>query len=464
MVSTAEIPRILPRPDLFGHPRGLTFLFATEMWERFSYYGMRALLVLYIVKYLLLPEHAENVIGLGVLKSTFESFLGPLGRQPLSSHIYGLYTGLVYLTPLLGGIVADRLLGQHRTIILGAVLMAVGHFMMAFEPLFLLALTLLILGNGAFKPNISAQVGSLYAPGDRRRDRAYSIFYVGINVGAFLAPLVCGTLGEELGWHYGFAAAGIGMTLALLIYLRALAILPPDEFHRAKMEAQYNKPLTRSEWRGILALIALFIPTTLFWATYEQQGNTLVLWADDHTDRYINLFFWRGEIPVTWFQAFNPFLIFAFTPFVIGLWARQAKRGSEPSTVTKMSLGCFGVALANLIMVGAAWSAAGDEASWLWLLGYFVVITIGELYLSPIGLSLVSKIAPARLVSMMMGFWLATSFVGNFIAGWLGSFWSGMDKLTFFLMIAGIAASAGAVILPFDRLLRSVMREQAISP
>ena len=220
--------------DLFGHPRGLTFLFATEMWERFSYYGMRALLVLYMVKYLLQPENAENVIGLGALKQFYESIFGPLGVQPFSSHIYGLYTGLVYLTPLFGGILADRVLGQHRTILLGAALMAIGHFMMAFEPLFLLALTMLILGNGAFKPNMSAQVGSLYAPGDPRRDRAYSIFYVGINLGAFLAPLVCGTLGEEFGWHYGFTAAGVGMTIALAIYLYAMPELPPDELHKAQ--------------------------------------------------------------------------------------------------------------------------------------------------------------------------------------------------------------------------------------
>jgi proton-dependent oligopeptide transporter, POT family len=450
--------------DLFGHPRGLTFLFATEMWERFSYYGMRALLVLYMTKYLLLPGHADNVLGLAALKHALESLIGPLGSQPLSSHIYGLYTGLVYLTPLFGGILADRLLGQHRTILLGAALMAAGHFMMAFEPLFLIALTLLILGNGAFKPNISAQVGGLYAPGDRRRDRAYSIFYVGINVGALLAPLICGTLGEEFGWHYGFTAAGIGMTIALLVYAFALPVLPADELHRAKLVAVEKKALDRKEWLRIFALIALFVPTAFFWAAYEQQGNTIVLWADDHTDRYVDLLFWRGDIPITWFQAFNPLLIIVFTPFVVGLWARQANRGTEPSTVIKMSLGCFGVALANLIMVGAAWSAAGDEASWLWLLGYFIVITIGELYISPIGLSLVSKLAPAHMVSMLMGLWLATSFAGNFIAGWLGSFWSGMDKVMFFLMIAGIATVAGAVILAFDRPLRGVIREEAVAP
>ena len=451
----------MARPrDLFGHPRGLTFLFATEMWERFSYYGMRTLLVLYMVKYLLLPGNAENVIGLGALKQFYEAMFGPLDVQPFSSHIYGLYTGLVYLTPFFGGILADRVLGQHRTILLGAALMAVGHFMMAFEPLFLIALATLILGSGAFKPNMSAQVGSLYATGDHRRDRAYSIFYVGINLGAFLAPLVCGTLGEELGWHYGFTAAGVGMTIALVIYAYAMPGLPPDELHKARAAGVEEKSLDRNEWCAILALVVLFVPTTLFWATYEQQGNTITLWADDYTDRSIDLVVWRGEIPTTWFQAFNPFMIFAFTPFIVALWAWQARRGTEPSTITKMSLGCFGVALANLIMVGAAWQSGGaPDASWLWLLAYFAVITVGELYISPIGLSLVSKVAPARMVSMLMGLWFLTSFTGNFISGWLGSLWSGMGKAMFFMMIAGIAGVAGAVILAFDRPLRNVIKD-----
>src|SRR5690349_15666857 len=464
MANSIQSQPISARTELFGHPRGLTFLFTTEMWERFSYYGMRSLLVLYMTKFLLLSDHSGSVIGLSGLHRALESVFGPLDVQPLSSQIWGLYTGLVYFTPLFGGLLADRVLGQRRTVVIGAVLMAIGHFMMASEQLFLFALLALILGSGCFKPNISTQVGGLYAPGDPRRDRAYSIFYVGINLGAFLAPLVCGTLGEELGWHYGFTAAGVGMTIALAIYLYAMPALPPDELHRAKAAGIEKKPLDRNERHGILALIALFVPTTLFWATYEQQGNTIVLWADDHTDRTINLILWHGEIPITWFQAFNPFLIFVFTPFIIALWAWQAKRGREPSTVTKMSIGCFGVTLANLIMVAAAWQAAGDEASWLWLLGYFVVITIGELYLSPIGLSLVSKVAPARMVSMLMGLWLATSFAGNLIAGWLGSFWSSMDKTTFFLMIAGIALIASAVILAFNRPLRNVISDQAAAP
>ena len=378
--------------------------------------------------------------------------------QPFASQIYGLYTGFVYLTPLFGGWLADHLLGQRRTVILGAGLMAVGHFMMAFEPLFLLALLTLILGNGAFKPNISTQVGGLYAQGDHRRDRAYSIFYVGINVGAFLAPLICGTLGEELGWHYGFAAAGVGMTIALAFYLYASPMLPPDEMHKAKAAGLDKKPLDRNEWRAILALIALFLPTTMFWAAYEQQGNTIALWASDHTDRTIDLIIWHGEIPVTWFQAFNPFMIFTFTPFIIAFWAWQEKRGMEPSTVTKMALGCLGVALSYLIMAGAAWSADGNSATWWWLFAYFVVITIGELYLSPIGLSLVSKIAPARMISTMMGLWLGTSFIGNFVAGWLGSFWSSMDKMSFFIMIAAVAASAGGVIWSFNRPLKGILQ------
>jgi POT family proton-dependent oligopeptide transporter len=458
--QTQTMRRRAPR-DFLGHPRGLAFLFSTEMWERFSYYGMRSLLVLYMVRYLLLPEHADNVIGLAALRSLLEGMFGPLGAQPFSSQIYGLYTGLVYFTPFFGGLLADRVLGQHKTIVIGASLMAIGHFMMAFEPLFLFALIALILGNGCFKPNMSAQVGSLYQHGDPRRDRAYSIFYVGINLGAFLAPLVCGTLGQEIGWHYGFGAAGVGMTAGLLIYLYALNsyALPVDEFHRSKAAGEYRGPLDRIERRAVIALLLLFLPNTLFWATYEQQGNTIALWADDYTDRTINLIFWHGEIPTTWFQAFNPFMIFAFTPFIVALWARQARRGSEPSSINKMALGCFGVTLANIIMAGAAWQAGGaPDASWLWLFAYFVVITIGELYLSPVGLSLVSKAAPARMVSMMMGVWLGTSFIGNFIGGWLGSFWSSMDKMYFFLMIASVAALAGVVIAAFNRPLGKILR------
>ncbi len=438
------------RAEIFGHPRALSYLFATEMWERFSYYGMRSLLVLYMVKYLLLPQRAADIVGLTSLKGALETLFGPLAAQPFASQIYGFYTGLVYLTPILGGLVADRVLGQRRTVIIGAALMALGHFMMAFEQLFLFALAILILGNGAFKPNISTQVGALYAPQDRRRDRAFSIFYVGINLGAFLAPLVCGTLGEEFGWHYGFAAAGIGMTIGLVIYLAATPSLPKDAFARRRSP---DKPLDRNEWRSIVALLLLFAPVSLFWATYEQQGNTITLWADQFTDRH----FFGNEIPVTWFQAFNPFMIFAFTPLIVALWRRQGK--NEPSTTIKLAIGCLLTALAYLIMVAAAWSAGSAKASWLWLFAYFAVITIGELYLSPTSLSLVTKIAPPSLLSMLMGLWLATSFAGNFLAGYLGTFWSSMSQVEFFLMLAAISGVASAAIALLSVPLRSVLRD-----
>jgi proton-dependent oligopeptide transporter, POT family len=450
MSTAPAIPQRHTRTDLFGHPRGLSYLFATEMWERFSYYGMRALLVLYMVKYLLDPERARHVVGLSAFKSALENVFGPLAAQPFASHIYGFYSGLVYLTPVLGGLLADRVLGQRRTVIVGATLMAAGHFAMAFEQFFLFALGLLILGNGAFKPNISTQVGGLYAPGDRRRDRAFSIFYVGINLGAFLAPLICGTLGEELGWHYGFTAAGLGMTTALVIYLLATPHLPEDAFARRKSAPASTDKDGR---RAILALLLLFVPVSLFWATYEQQGNTIALWADQFTDRR----FFGAEIPVTWFQAFNPFMIFAFTPLVVAFWRHQGS--NEPSTTMKLAIGCLLTALAYLVMVVAAWSAGAGKASWVWLLAYFVVITIGELYLSPTSLSLVTKIAPTSLLSMMMGVWLATSFVGNFLAGYLGSFWSSMGKMEFFLMLAGISGAAGAAIVLLSFPLRSVLRD-----
>ena len=271
--------------------------------------------------------------------------------------------------------------------------------------------------------------------------------------------MVCGTLGEELGWHYGFAAAGVGMLIGLLIYVRGLRELPPDELQRAKAANREHEPLTPTDWRAIAALLALFIPNTLFWATYEQQGNTIALWADAYTDRSVNLLFGHASIPVTWFQAFNPFMIFAFTPLLIGFWAWQARKGSEPSSVAKMAFGCLGVALANLLMVFAAtYTGGGAKASWLWLSAYFAIITVGELYLSPVGLSLVSKVAPGRVLSLMMGVWFAASFVGNFMAGWLGSYWSSMEKPAFFAMIAGLAALAGLSIALMDKPLRKILQ------
>jgi proton-dependent oligopeptide transporter, POT family len=431
--------------DFLGHPRGLAVLFATESWERFSYFGNAALVVLYMVKYLLDPERVAAVLGFGAARTALEFLFGPLEAQPLASQLFGFYTGLAYFTPILGGLIADRLLGQRRTVIIGGVLMAIGHFMMAFETLFLLALLMLILGIGAFKPNISTQVGALYAPGDDRRDRAYSIFYLGINVGAFLAPLICGTLAAHYGWHAGFGAAGVGMVVGLAIYICGQGALPADAPRPNTMGSREKARLQPQERRAVLGLLAICAPVALFWAAYDQQGNTILLWAEDFTDRSIDLGDWRGEIPSPWFLALNPLMIFMLTPMIVRLWARQGRSGTEPSPVSKMAFGCLCVALANLVMVAAASTMTG-KASALWLLGYFLLATIGELHLAPIGLALVSKLAPARILSMMMGVWFATTLPGDILAGFLGGYWSSMAKPKFFLMIALVALLAGLVI------------------
>lgn len=353
-----------------GHPFGLFILFFTEMWERFSYYGMRSLLMYYMIKQLMFA-------------------------QGKASQIYGLYTAFIYFTPLLGGWLADRVLGQKRTVILGGVLMAIGHFLMAFESLFFPALLFLILGNGAFKPNISAQVGTLYSSGDERRDRGYSIFYVGINLGAFLSPLVCGTLGEVYGWHYGFGIAGVGMLVGLFIYLAGQKYLTASPGAQTpKQQQECPTALSADDRNRILAFIILCVFNVMFRISYEQQGNTLALWADMHSDRHL---FGPGswEIKASWFQSVNPALIFILTPLITSLWSRQASRGREPSSVAKMAIGCILVGLSFLIMIPAAQIAAvhGTSSIW-WLIGCMVVLTAGELYISPVGLSLVTKLAP----------------------------------------------------------------------
>jgi POT family proton-dependent oligopeptide transporter len=431
--------------DFLGHPRGLAVLFATEAWERFSYFGNAALVVLYMAKYLFDPGRTEAVLGLGAVRAALEFLFGRLDAQPLASQLFGFYTGLAYFTPILGGLIADRLLGRHRTILIGSLFMAAGHFMMAFEALFLLALLMLIIGIGAFKPNISTQVGALYAPGDKRRDRAYSIFYLGINVGAFAAPLVCGTLAVQYGWHYGFAAAGVGMLVSLAIYLCGARTLPADVPSRANSIARENKRLDAAEWRAMLALIGTYALVTLFWAAYDQQSNTVLLWAEDFTDRSIDFGFWQGQIPSPSFLALNPFMIFMATPLLVGLWARQGRRGTEPFAISKMAFGCLCVALANLLMAGAAWTAIG-KASALWLVGYFLLATIGELHLAPVGLALISRLAPVRMTSIMMGVWFATTLPADILAGFLGGYWSRMGKDSFFLMIALIAALASVAL------------------
>lgn len=416
-----------PAPRFLGHPAGLSILFFTEMWERFSFYGMRALLIYYMTKHLLFD-------------------------QGLASHLYGLYGGLVYFTPLLGGWLADRYLGQDRCVILGGVLMAAGHFLMAFDALFFPALGLIILGSGAFKPNISAQVGGLYAVGDGRRDRAFSIFYVGINLGAFLSPLVCGFLGERWGWHYGFGAAGVGMVLGLCIYLAGRRFLP----RTGPVTPEAETPVERGEEKSrLLGLAAVCLVVVLFWAVYEQMGNTMALWVDSDTDRHIL----GWEMPASWFQSFNPFFIFLLTPLVTRLWSRQSRAGREPTSVGKMALGLFFMGAAFVIMIYPAslYAVDGTPVSMFWLVGFTLVLTLGELYLSPVGLSLVTKLAPAHLLSLCMGIWFLAQFAGNMGAGLLGGLWTAISPTTFFALMAGLAVLGGLALVGLGRPLRRVL-------
>jgi proton-dependent oligopeptide transporter, POT family len=433
----------LSNREFFGHPAGLYVLFFTEMWERFSYYGMRSLLILYMSTYLLFdPARAADIMGYTALEAYLVSVFGPMNVQQISSQLYGLYTGFVYFTPFFGGIIADRFLGQHKTVYLGGALMAIGHFLMVSEQLFLVALFFIILGNGCFKPNISTQVGDLYKEGDGRRDSAFTIFYMGINLGAFFSPLVCGTLGQKVGWHWGFGAAGVGMMIGLLVYWLGSDLLPRNTLATRQMDKVEKRPLTREEWYSVFALAVLCFLNIMFWGVYEQQGNTLQLWADERT----NWTFFGLDIPSSWFQSFNPFMIFLFAPVLNMVWLWQSKRGKEPSSVVKMGIGCMLAGAAYILMILAAQSVPeGERGSILWLVGTVFVFTMGELYLSPIGLSLVTKVAPKPILNMMMGMWFLSSFFGNYMTGYLGTFYTTMSKDAYFMMLFAIGVGTGLV-------------------
>ncbi|MEQ1621119.1 MAG: peptide MFS transporter [Methylococcales bacterium] len=441
---------------LLGHPIGLFVLFFTEMWERFSFYGMRALLVLYLTQHLIqTAQTGDTVIGFKALQAGLEFVFGPMSIQPLASQIYGLYTGFVYFTPIFGGMLADRVWGQRKTVVIGAVLMALGHFLMASEAFFLVALLLLILGSGCFKPNISTQVGSLYPPGDPRRDGAFTIFYMGINLGAFFAPLVCGTLGQRYGWHYGFGAAGVGMLFGLLVYLGGQRYLAEDQFTiKANQPLEEEVPLTAKEWQSIGGLVVLAALNIVFWAVYEQQGNTLQLFADQNTDWHV--FGW--EMPSTWFQSFNPAFIFLLAPLLDRRSARLADQGKQRSSVGKMAFGAGLLGASFLVLIVAVSGIESTEKiSFLWLVLCTLIYTIGELYLSPIGLSLVTKVSPPRLVGMMMGMWFLATFFGNYLSGYIGTYYEKMPKDSFFLLLAILGVGTGLLIFAFKAPLKKAV-------
>lgn len=424
MTDTIEAPR--DERAWFGQPRGLTVLFLTNMWEQFSYYGMRALLVYYMTKQLLLG-------------------------QATASMIYGVYTATAYFTPIVGGAIADRFLGRKRAVILGGSIMALGHFMMAFEPLFYPALATIAIGNGLFLPSLPSQIDGLYRPGDPRVGWAYNVYYVGINIGGFLAPLICGTLGELYGWHYGFGAAGIGMVVGLAIYLWGQRYLPAQSDRGARPVAGESAaagsvdPARGLPLATIGLLFAIGLAVTIFRGAYEQVGNTVALWADSGVDRVAA----GWTIPMTWFQSLNPLLVMAMTPPLLALWRARAARGGEDRPLRKMAVGAAIVAGAFVLLAMVAWG--GERTHWAWLGLFFIVLTLGELHILPTGLGLFARLAPARLKATTVAAWFLASFAGSLTAGLVGTLWSRMPQGPFFALLAGLATIAAAMLLILDR-------------
>jgi POT family proton-dependent oligopeptide transporter len=471
---TLDRPPVLDDTALMGHPRGLGLLFVVEMWERFSYYGMRALLVLYLVNYLKWSDGD-------------------------ASRLYGTYTSLVYLTPLVGGYLADRFIGTRRSLVIGAVIIAAGHFTLALQSMttFYIGLALIIVGTGFFKPNVSTMVGQIYREGDARRDAGFTIFYMGINLGAFLAPLVCGYLGQRVGWHYGFMAAGFGMVLGLLTYLWGRGkYLPGIGLTRKQSDANAAARgaegllgrenisavpgiagaaiglvlafLLHGGWLGymfgviigaavgtttfgtkgeerkrVLAIFIVAFVVVFFWMAFEQAGSSMNLFADRHTNLSIGSF----TFPSSWFQAVNPLFILVFAPLFASTWIKLGRRGKEPSTPLKMVIGLVLLGTGFLFMVAAGkFADTGVKVSAIWLTMAYAFHTWGELSLSPVGLSYVTKIAPLRFASLLMGVWFLANAAANKLGGYLASQTENISSLAKFYMIP-VATSFGAAFL-----------------
>lgn len=420
--------------DWFGQPRGLTILFLTATWELFSYYGMRTILVYYMVKQLLI-------------------------EQQRASLIYGLYAAFAYFMPLIGGLVSDRWLGRHRAVLIGGSIMALGLFMMAVAPLFYVALVTIVIGYGLFLTTVPSQIADLYAADDPRRRSAYSFWYVGANLGALLAPIACGTIGEIYGWNWGFPVAGVGMVLGLAIYVAGLRYLPPDRRLRptsseAPLRDRAVAAGTALQRFALLAAIAGVV--VIFRATYEQLGNTVPLWIET-TDRAVGDF----TIPMTWFQSLGALLAVVITPLFAAHWLRLAHDGREPSSIAKMAVGAGITALAFLMLAGvAAWSDAhATRASYLWVIAFFVVLSFGEVHILPVGLSLFGRLAPLGFGATAIALWYFANFFGNLAAGILGTRWSHLSAAQFFALAAAIVGLSGLLLLAFNRRVRQAAAE-----
>ena len=451
-MSAAQAVSIAERRagGFFGHPKGLAYLAFTEAWERFSYYGMTALLVLYMVNQLLLPGHVEHVVGFATFRQVLESVFGPLSTQALASQIFGLYAGFVYFTPVLGGWVADRWIGQRNAVVLGALAMSGGHIAMAFDESFLLALLLLVTGSGLLKGNISAQVGGLYRRDEEaRRTRGFAIFSTAINFGAVVGPLLCGFLGERYGWHIGFGTAALFMLCGLATYLSGYRHLP------AKVERKIlaAAPMTRADWKVVAALAVVMIIAVFQSIGYYQLANVMPVWLEQHADLQVGSFL----IPVPWYQSIDPLFSIITVPLLFGLWRWQAEHGGEPSDLGKIGQGACLCAAANLILVGAIAAGGSAKVLWVWPFLYCAVQGIAFLYYWPTLLALVSRAAPAKINATMMGICFLVLFAANNVIGWIGTFYEQMTPLSFWLLHAAIAAAGAFLVLLLGPMLRRIL-------
>jgi POT family proton-dependent oligopeptide transporter len=456
-VATTAIDTV-PQREAFGQPRGLWVLAGTELWERISFHGMQALLVLYMVGALLLPGHVEHVAGFAAYRATIETFTGPLSVQALAAQTFGLYIGLVYFTPVLGGAIGDRLIGRRAAVVIGGGLMTCGHFALAFDASFLVALLLLILGAGLLRGNLSAQVKSLYAEGDRREADAFQLYYVAINIGAFIAPIITGALATIYGWHFGFGFAGFGMLIGLCVYIAGARLLPPEPPRAARTRAA---PLTGPERKRVIGLLLICPFLICFWIAQSQVWNVYNLWVRDHVELGIRGF----QMPVPWLQALDGVSPILMMPIVLALWRRQARLGREPDDLGKIAIGCLIFAAGTLWLAGAPLMAGADgRAPLLWAVAFHLVSNGGWLFTVPIALALFATRAPESMRGMMIGVNSLNVFVSSVISGRIGGLYEQVSASTFWIIHAAIVAGGGVGLLLASGALRRQFAAGADAP
>ena len=439
--------------SFLGHPKGLGYLAFTEAFERFSYYGMQALLALYLANYLLVGENSETVALFGPFRSFMEALYGPVSGQALASAIVGTYFSSVYLTPILGGLVADRWLGKRRTVLLGCIVMAIGHFLMAFEVTFLFALLSLVIGSGLLKGNIASQVGSLYKPEDLRRADAFQIFYLGINAGVIAAPLIVGSLGEKVGWHWGFGAAGVGMLVGLAIYISGQKYLPDDRGGTAKTNARDAVTLpkmNRTDWLATIALIILIPVVAMAIVPNNQIFNAYLVWGD----RQFDLVFFGTRLPTTWLVTLDAIVSVSFLVLVALFYRWYGKRRQEPDELTKIIIGsAFSVGGMLCLVAAAATTGPGEKIGLFWPVMFHVVNSIGFAHILPVALALFARLAPVQINATVIGLYYLAFFAGNTMVGKVGTWLETMPATQFWLIHAGFAAVSGTVFLLFRLFL-----------